>query len=95
MITLEELAGRVEALESVVASLQPPPKKPLTMRQAEVLHFIAQHIAQKNYPPSFEEIGAHFEFRSLATVHEHLDNLVSKGWIRRDFNQSRAITVLP
>ena len=42
-----------------------------------------------------EEIADHFSFQSLATVHEHLTNLERKGSIRRSYNESRAIEVLP
>ena len=45
--------------------------------------------------PSFEEIAEHFGYQSLATVHEHLSNLERKGYIRRGYNESRAIEVLP
>jgi repressor LexA len=31
----------------------------------------------------------------LATVHEHLSNLERKGYIRRSYNESRAIEILP
>jgi repressor LexA len=68
---------------------------PLTRRQHEILDFISGHIAEKGYAPSFEEIAARFEFRSLATVHEHLTNLERKGYIHRAHNESRAIEVVP
>jgi len=68
---------------------------PLTKRQKEVLSFLESHIHQHGYAPSFEEIAHHFSFQSLATVHEHLTNLERKGSIRRSYNESRAIEVLP
>ncbi|HEX5831434.1 MAG TPA: transcriptional repressor LexA, partial [Gemmatimonadaceae bacterium] len=45
--------------------------------------------------PCFEEIAAKFNYNSLATVHEHLSNLERKGYIRRGYNESRAIEILP
>src|SRR5439155_22513887 len=68
---------------------------PLTRRQREILDFISGHIAEKGYAPSFEEIAQRFDFRSLATVHEHLTNLERKGYIHRAHNESRAIEVVP
>ena len=68
---------------------------PLTKRQKEVLSFVESHIQQRGYAPSLEEIAEHFSFQSLATVHEHLTNLEHKGYIRRSFNESRSIEVLP
>ncbi len=68
---------------------------PLTKRQKEVLSFLEAAIQQHGYAPSFDEIADHFSFQSLATVHEHLTNLERKGYIRRSYNESRAIEVLP
>src|SRR5579859_4701853 len=68
---------------------------PLTRRQREILDYLSGHIADKGYAPSFEEIAGQFGFQSLATVHEHLTNLERKGFIRRSYNESRAIEVLP
>src|SRR6266498_2596510 len=68
---------------------------PVTRRQREILDYIAKHIEEKGYAPSFEEIARQFGFQSLATVHEHLTNLERKGYIRRTHNESRAIEVVP
>jgi repressor LexA len=68
---------------------------PLTKRQKEILAFLEQHIRDRGYAPSFEEIAEEFSFQSLATVHEHLTNLERKGYIRRSYNESRSIEVLP
>lgn len=68
---------------------------PLTKRQSQILEYLQQHIARHAYAPSFEEIAEEFGFQSLATVHEHLTNLERKGYIRREFNESRAIQVMP
>ena len=68
---------------------------PLTRRQSEILSYLQRHIQEHGYAPSFEEIAEQFGFQSLATVHEHLTNLERKGYIRRSYNESRAIEVLP
>src|SRR6266568_3060905 len=68
---------------------------PLTRRQREILDFISGQITAQGYAPSFEEIAQRFNFRSLATVHEHLTNLERKGYIRRAHNESRGIEVVP
>jgi len=67
----------------------------LTKRQREILDYLEQHIREYGYSPSFEEIAGHFRFASLATVHEHLTNLEKKGYIRRSYNESRSVEVLP
>ena len=67
---------------------------PLTKRQREIFDWLASYIADHGYAPSFEEIGRHFGFTSLATVHEHVSNLERKGYIRKSFNQSRSIELV-
>jgi repressor LexA len=68
---------------------------PLTKRQKQILDFLQGYLAEHGYAPSFEEIAGHFGFASLATVHEHLENLRSKGYIRKSYNESRSIEVVP
>jgi repressor LexA len=68
---------------------------PLTRRQSEILDYLRSHIEDQGYAPSFEEIADKFGFASLATVHEHLTNLERKGYIRRSYNESRSIEVMP
>src|SRR5438552_13807817 len=68
---------------------------PLTKRQREILNYLAAYSEQNGFAPSFEEIAEHFDYNSLATVHEHLTNLERKGYIKRSYNESRAIEILP
>ncbi|TVP76266.1 MAG: transcriptional repressor LexA [Gemmatimonadales bacterium] len=68
---------------------------PLTRRQKEILDHIGSYIEAHGYAPSFEEIASHFGYSSLATVHEHLSNLERKGYIRKSYNESRSIEMVP
>jgi repressor LexA len=68
---------------------------PLTKRQREILNYLTASTEQNGFAPSFEEIAEHFKYNSLATVHEHLTNLERKGYIKRTYNESRAIEILP
>ncbi|HYV98103.1 MAG TPA: transcriptional repressor LexA [Gemmatimonadaceae bacterium] len=68
---------------------------PLTKRQREILDYLSAYEEEHGYAPSFEEIAKHFNYNSLATVHEHLSNLERKGYIKRSYNESRAIEILP
>ena len=68
---------------------------PLTKRQHEILDYLTEYTESNGYAPSFEEIAARFNYNSLATVHEHLSNLERKRYIRRRYNESRAIEILP
>jgi len=67
---------------------------PLTKRQKEILDFLESFLDDNGYPPSFEEIARHFGYTSLATVHEHLENLRQKGYIRKSYNASRSIELV-
>ncbi|MFI5311042.1 MAG: transcriptional repressor LexA [Gemmatimonadales bacterium] len=68
---------------------------PLTKRQRQILDYLTSYSSEHGYAPSFEEIAGHFNYNSLATVHEHLSNLERKGYIKRSYNESRAIEILP
>jgi repressor LexA len=67
----------------------------LTRRQKEILEFVGRFIDRKGYAPTIEEIAEHFSLRSLATVHKHLSNLQEKGLVRRAWNRSRALELVP
>ena len=67
----------------------------ITKRQREIYDFIARFVAERGYSPSFEEIGEGTDLSSLATVHKHITNLEKKGLLKRDYNRSRSIDVLP
>lgn len=68
---------------------------PLTKRQRQILDYLNSYSAEHGYAPSFEEIAEQFNYNSLATVHEHLTNIERKGYIKRTYNESRAIEILP
>jgi repressor LexA len=69
--------------------------QPLTKRQREILDYLQEFIQQHGYAPSLEEVGKRFGLSSLATVHKHLTNLQEKGFIRRSWNRSRSVELLP
>src|SRR4051812_48428178 len=67
----------------------------LTKRQKEFVDYLDGYIGKHGYAPTLEEIGQHFGLSSLATIHKHLTNLEQKGLIRRKWNRSRALEVVP
>ena len=69
--------------------------QPLTRRQREILDYLTDFIEEHGYAPSLEEIGQRFGLSSLATVHKHLTNLQDKGFIRRAWNRSRSVELVP
>jgi len=69
-------------------------ERPLTRRQAEIYRYLETSTRRNGWAPSFEEIAKRFRYASLATVHEHLTNLETKGWIRRFYYETRSIECL-
>ena len=67
----------------------------LTKRQRQIYDYISDFVSRNGYSPSFEEIGDGMGLSSLATVHKHVSNLEKKGLLKRDYNRSRSIDVLP
>lgn len=67
----------------------------LTKRQRKILEFIKDFSERRGYAPTLAEIGRHFGLRSPATVHKHLRNLEERGALKRNWNHSRSIEVLP
>lgn len=67
----------------------------ITKRQREIYDFISRFVTDNGYSPSFEEIGEGMGLSSLATVHKHISNLEKKGLLKRDYNRSRSIDVIP
>ncbi len=68
--------------------------KELTKRQNEILTYIKKHMVSHGYPPTIREIGADLGVSSPATIHAHLANLESKGFIKKEDTKNRAIELL-
>jgi repressor LexA len=68
-------------------------RKPLTLRQQEVLTFIRGHIETYKRPPTLREIGAKFQITSTNGVRSILAALVKKEYISRSPKVSRGIDV--
>lgn len=68
--------------------------KELTKRQNEILTYIKKYMVSHGYPPTIREIGAALGVSSPATIHAHLANLESKGFIKKEDTKNRAIELL-
>ena len=68
--------------------------KELTKRQNEILAYIKKYMVSHGYPPTIREIGADLGVSSPATIHAHLSNLESKGFIKKEDTKNRAIELL-
>lgn len=70
------------------------PATDINTKQQRILDFIMESL-QKNYRcPSVREIGDHVGLSSTSTVQSHLDALEKFGYIKRDANKNRSISVL-
>lgn len=68
--------------------------KPITKRQQAILKFIKAEIDKRGYPPSVREIGIAVGLSSTASVHNQLNQLEKKGFIRKDKSTTRGIVIL-
>ena len=66
----------------------------LTPRQQQVLEFIRESVRANGYPPTVREICTALDLSSPSTVHAHLANLESLGFIKRDPTKPRALDVV-
>jgi repressor LexA len=63
----------------------------LTRKQKLILDFIEMYRHANSISPSLEEIRHHFKLRAVSTVHEHVEKLKAKGYLRKEMNQARGI----
>lgn len=59
----------------------PETRQPLTETQHAVLTFIAKHVAEKHYPPTYREICKRFEWASTNAASDHVRALARKGYL--------------
>lgn len=65
----------------------------INTKQRQILEFIRESLQVKYRCPSVREICAHMGLRSTSTIQSHLDTLERFGYITRDPNKNRSITV--
>jgi repressor LexA len=66
---------------------------PLTTRQNEILVLIRDYQNKHGYPPSLRELASHFKVYPN-TIQDHLKALARKGYVRRDPNRSRGVSLV-
>jgi repressor LexA len=71
----------------------PPDASGLTPRQQRVLTVIRDSIERRGYPPSMREIGERVGLTSSSSVAHQLKVLEEKGFLKRDPNRPRALSV--
>lgn len=66
----------------------------LTKREKEILEFIKAYSLKKKMSPTIDEIKKHFRLRSTSTVHEHISNIVNKGYIEKLPYKERGLRIV-
>jgi SOS regulatory protein LexA len=66
---------------------------PITKRQKEILDYISGYIDRKGYAPMYEEIRGKFGLSAVSTVHEHIEALIKKGYLKRHKGRVRNLGV--
>ncbi len=63
-------------------------------RERQLLDFITQFIQRYGYAPTLKEIGDAMSISSPATVHEHIDRLRIKGFIKKLDGTARGLEIV-
>ncbi|MFC1687086.1 transcriptional repressor LexA [Patescibacteria group bacterium] len=62
-----------------------------TKRQKQILDYLTKYISENGYSPTFEEIRRHFKLSAPSTVHQHIEALLSKGFLTRNNHSARGV----
>ncbi len=65
----------------------------LTPMRRQILEYIVACQRERNFPPTIREIGDHVGLRSPATVANHIEVLKNAGYIEKNPQQPRTLTV--
>ena len=64
---------------------------PPTTREALILDFIADHIANKGFAPTVREVCDRFKWSSTNSAAQPIHRLVQKGWLRCEPGRARTM----
>jgi repressor LexA len=65
----------------------------LSIRQHDVLYFIAKFHSKNSFPPTIREISNSFGWTGPKAAHDHVRALIRKGYIQSRDGQPRTITI--
>ena len=66
----------------------------LTKKQLAVLNYLQDFTEENGYSPSYREIMAGLGLTSVSAVAEHIENLVSKGVLKKVPGAARSLEIL-
>ncbi|MEK7653299.1 MAG: transcriptional repressor LexA [Patescibacteria group bacterium] len=65
----------------------------ITKRQKQALDFVTSFQGKKGFSPSLEEIKKHLKLSSVSTAHHHIKKLQESGYLQKEYNQPRAVSI--
>lgn len=63
-------------------------------KERQALEFIGQYIQRHGYAPTLIEIAEGIGVNAVSTVHEHLEHLIQKGFIKKSAGFERSIELI-
>lgn len=64
----------------------------LTKKQKQVFDIITTYIAENGISPTIEEIRKKLKLRAVSTIHEHINSLKGKGYLKKSENSIRGLS---
>ena len=83
----------IDLFESIIYNYNMKVQK-ITKKQQAVLNFLEDFTEENGYSPSYREIMAGLGLSSVSAVAEHIDNMVSKGILKKVPGAARSLEVL-
>jgi len=68
--------------------------EPLKDRERKILTYMKEEIRKKGYPPTVREMCTALGIKSTSTTHKDLENLETKGYIKKDPAKPRALMII-
>lgn len=65
-----------------------------TKKQRELLNYLAEFIEANNYAPSYREIMKALNYKSVSTIANHIDSLITKGYLSKRDNSARSLEIV-
>ena len=70
-----------------------PNQENLKERERQMLAYMKEEIRKKGYPPTVREICTALNIKSTSTAHKDIENLVKRGYIKKDPSKPRALKI--
>ncbi len=65
-----------------------------TKKQRELLNYLAEFIKANDYAPSYREVMKALNYKSVSTVANHIDSLITKGYLSKRDNSARSLEIV-